>query len=249
GDLVKFLDHQLYVQSISASLQKGVMEYSYTLVSENGLFQKDRFNPDLAGRSLMGQVKVITKDQIKAHIVEIDSEWDDGAEWYFPYSTVFSSPSGSGWYAMPEPNDTIRLYFPTHKEEDVIAASSVNKDQSSSSAQQTSGADKGGDAPRSDPDKKSFSNKYGKEVLFTPDGIYITNQAGQMFINLTDASGITIVSEKDINFKTKANIIMNAEQNIVMNAKQTFSITSKGACIKSDESGLIEIKGEQVKAN
>jgi hypothetical protein len=249
GDAVDFLNHRLYVQSIRANLQQGVMVYSYTLVSENGLCQKDMFNPDLAGLSLMGQVKVITKDQIKAHIVEIDPAWDDGAEWYFPYATVFSSPSGSGWYAMPEPGDTVRVYFPTHKDEDVITASSVNRDESLRSEQQTSGADKGGDAPRSDPDKKSFSNIHGKEVLFTPDGIYITNKAGQMYIYLTDAKGITIVSDLDINFKTKANIIMNAEKNIIMNAKKSFSITSKGASIKSDESGLIEIKGEQVKAN
>jgi len=252
GDCINFLSHTLYIQSISTKLEQGVLTYHYTLVSEKGLYQKDLFNPDLAGISLMGQVKVITKDQIKAHIVEIDAEWDSSADWYFPYSTVFSSPGGSGWYAMPEPGDTIRIYFPTHKDEDAIAASSVNRDQSAQSQKQTEeGAASGGgsDAPRTDPDKKSFSNKYGKEVLFTPDGIYITNQAGQIFINLTDAKGISIVSTQDISLKSKQNIILNAEQDIIMNAKEKLSMTCKGASITSDQSGLIEIKGQEVKAN
>ena len=248
GDCVTFLDHTLYVQSIQTQLEKGALQHHYALVSENGLFQKDLFNPNLTGVSLMAQVKVITNDQIKAHIVEIDQEWDGGADWYFPYTTVFSSPDGSGWYAMPEPGDTVRIHFPSHKDEDAVATSSVNRDQSQQSQKNTEEGSSE-DAHRSDPDKKSFSNKYGKEVLFTPDGIYITNQAGQMFINLKDADGITIVSEKDINIKTKENLIMKADKDVVFNGGESLKLSCGPALIQSEKSGLITIKGEEVKTN
>lgn len=249
GDCVTFLQHTLYVKSIQTILEQGVLQHYYSLVSEQGLFQKDLFNPKLPGISLMAQVKVITNDQIKAHIVEIDKEWDGGADWYFPYTTVFSSPDGSGWYAMPEPGDTVRIHFPSHKDEDAVGTSSVNRDQSLQSQQATEGQSAGREAPRSDPDKKSFSNKYGKEVLFTPDGIYITNQAGKIFINLRDADGITIVSEKDINIKTKENLIMKADKEVVLIGGKNLKLNCGPALIHSEDSGLITIKGEEVKTN
>ncbi|VBB06153.1 phage late control gene d protein (gpd) [Lucifera butyrica] len=249
GDCIQFLQHTLYVNSIEAALEQGVLTYHYLLVSKNGLFQKDRFNPLLAGVSVMAQVKVVTKDQIKAYLVEIDPAWDSGADWYFPYSTVFSSPTGSGFYAMPEPGDTVRIYFPTHKEEDAVAASSVNRDESLQSQQRTAGGIGDNPPPRTDPDRKSFSNKYGKEVLFTPEGIYITGQAGKIFIYLTDADGITIVSEKDIQIKSQESILIHADKDVVFQGGESVKINCGPALIQSEKSGLITIKGEEVKTN
>ncbi|GMA98762.1 contractile injection system protein, VgrG/Pvc8 family [Pelosinus sp. IPA-1] len=245
GDAVSFLNHTLYVREIAAVLEQGIIKYSYTLVSKIGLVQKDLFNEELIGVSLMAQVKVITKDKVQAHIVEIDPEWDGNADWYFPYSTVFSSPDGSGWYCMPEPGDTVHIHFPNHKEEDSVAASSVNSDQSLAGQSR----DKDDDEPRSDPDQKSFSNKYGKEVLFTPDGIYITNKAGQIFINLTDADGITIVSEKDITINAKENIYLKADKELLITAGESLTLKGRTSTITMDKENIIKIQGDKVKTN
>jgi len=252
GDAINFLNHTLYVKSIETTLEQGMLKYSYILVTKVGLLQPDLFNENLIGVSLMGQVKLITNDQIKAHIVEIDQAWDEEADWYFPYSTVFSTPKGGGWYAMPEPGDTVRINFPTHKDEDATAASSVNRDQSAKSEEQTeSGGGDGGGAepPRSDPDKKSMSNIYGKEVLFTPDGIYITNQAGKIFINLTNADGITIVSELDINIQSKENIVIKADKELFLIAGENLKLTNGASTISMDKANIIEIQGSEVKTN
>jgi hypothetical protein len=245
GDAVNFLNHTLYVREIAAALEKGIIKYSYTMVSKPGLVQKDLFNENLIGVSLMAEVKVITKDQVQAHIVEIDSEWDGAADWYFPYSTVFSSPDGSGWYCMPEPGDTVHIHFPNHKEEASVAASSVNSDQSS----QGQDRNKESDEPRSDPDKKSFSNKYGKEVLFTPDGIYITDKAGAIFINLTDADGITIVSEKDVTINAKENIYLKADKELLITAGESLTLKGRSSTISMDKENIITIQGDKVKTN
>ncbi|KAF6589054.1 phage tail protein, partial [Paenibacillus sp. EKM208P] len=79
-----------------------------------------------------------------------------------PYSTVYSSPDGSGWYVMPEAGDQIRLYFPDEREQNAFAASSV--DLASSDP-----------VKRSDPAVKSISTKYGKQVVFKPGAVEIIN--------------------------------------------------------------------------
>lgn len=58
--------------------------------------------------------------------LEIDQDSTASGAMWFPYSTVYSSPDGSGWYVMPEAGDQIRLYFPDEREQHAFAASSVD---------------------------------------------------------------------------------------------------------------------------
>lgn len=250
GDPVTFLNYSLFVRDVSAVLERGALKYTYTLVSPNGLKQKDIFNERLIGVSLMATVKTITNDQIKAHIYEIDQEWDEQTDWYFPYSTVYSTPSGSGWYMMPEPGDTVKIHFGNHREEDAVASSSVDRDESLNRQNEASSGGGTADEPRSDPDKKSISNVHGKEILLTPDGIYITNQAGQIYINLTDADGITIMSSLDINLQAAQNVIISAGQNLSLIAGEKLTLNcGPSAAIQADKGGNIDIFGTEVKTN
>ncbi len=236
GDCVTFLEHTLYVRAVEGCLEGDILVFTYDLVSKQGLVQPDIYNEELAGVSLIGEVKVITNDQIKAHITEIDAEWDGGGDWYFPYSTLFSSPGGSGWYVMPEPGDTVKITMLNNKEEDAVASSSVNRTS---------------EAPekRSNPDYKSLSNVHGKEVLFTPDGIYITNQSGRVFINLTDADGITIISDKNINIEAAENIVVKAAKDVIIIAEENMKLNCGQATLQSEKSGLIDIQGKEVRTN
>lgn len=236
GSSVTFLGHTLYVRAIEGKLEGDTLVFTYDLVTKQGLVQPDIFNDELAGVSLIAEVKVITKDQVKAHIVEIDDEWDASGDWYFPYSTIFSSPGGSGWYVMPEPGDTIKITMLNNREEDAVASSSVNRTSQASQK-------------RSNPDHKSLSNIHGKEVLFTPDGIYITNQAGRVFIDLTDADGITIISDKNINMEAQGNIVIKAAKDIILTAEETMKLNCGQAGIESNKSGLIDIQGKEVRTN
>ena len=132
-----------------------------------------------------------------------------GQKW-FAYSTIYSSPDGTGWYCMPEKGDSVRLYFPNENEAEAYVNSSVNEQSSNSSA-------------RSNPDEKSIKNKQGKEVLFKPDRLVFTNNKG-MSIEIVDDEGILIESDKSITIKAKENIgIISMEQGVEMSAPEKIA--------------------------
>ena len=131
----------------------------------------------------------------------------DSCGW-FAYSTVYSSPDGTGWYCMPEIADSVRLYFPTEKEKHGYVISAVHVS---------------GGSGRSDPDQKSLRSKYGKEVLFTPTSITMTNNKG-MSVVIDDEEGVSILSDKQISISSKEEIqIASKEQSIHLMSPEKIS--------------------------
>lgn len=96
---------------------------------------------------------------------------------------------------MPETGDSVRLYVP-EKEEDSFVLSAVHKET---------------DQARQNPDHKSFKTKYGKEILFTPQSILMTNNKGMM-VMLDDSEGITINSDRDIVIEAQDSLTISSEQ-------------------------------------
>lgn len=222
GQKVTFLGLNWYIRAIHTTMEKGAVNNTYTLSTKQGLMQDDLYNTRLSGISLHGVVKEVTKDQVKAHITAIDNEWDEGATWYFPYTTIYSSPDGSGWYCMPEVGDNVRIYFPSSKEEEAVAASSVNLTPSKR-------------GKREDPDSKILSNVYGKQVIFNPGGIEIIAN-DQLLMTLTDDGGVNIKSDKKIT--------LEAEEDIEITSK-TSKITVSGMEEVSIQQGAGEINLKQ----
>ena len=67
-------------------------------------------------------------------------------------------------------------------------------------------------------------NKQGKEVLFTPTSLVITNNKG-MSVEINDDEGITIISDKDITLKAEQDImISSATDNIDIVAPEGINI-------------------------
>ena len=164
-------------------LINGAFSNKYYLRFNNGMIVKKLFNENISGASLNGKVLAVEKDQIKASL-EIDgySNTVETTIW-MPYSTVFSSPDGTGWYCMPEIGDAIRVYFPDNTESNGYVISSVNLESSDSSK-------------RSDPSVKSISTKYGKEIIMRPGAIDIISGGNSMSLN--DNGGISISSGSSI---------------------------------------------------
>ncbi len=132
------------------------------------------------------------KDRVQVEIAQDEWNAQDGKKW-FPYATVYSSPDGTGWYCMPEPGDSVRLHVP-ESEEDSFVMSAVHRET---------------DAARQNPDYKSFKTKYGKEILFTPDSILMTNNQGMM-VEMNDSEGIMITSDRDIVVEAKENLTISS---------------------------------------
>lgn len=220
-----------YIRAIRTILEKGAINNIYTLSTKQGLMQDDLYNTKLAGISLHGIVREIVKDEVRVHVDEIDGAWDGGATRFFPYTTVYSSPDGSGWYCMPEVGDSVRIYFPNNKEEDSVAASSVNYIPTRR-------------GQREDPDTKIISTVYGKQVIMTPGGIQIIAN-GNLLMTLSDDGGLTINSDKKIILNAVDDIIINSQSRIEVKGKEKISLSQ--GCGTINITDTINIGGNQVK--
>lgn len=165
-------------------------------------------NGQVSGKMFTGIVQAVKKDKVQVHLVDIDAEYDGGGDYWFPYSTAYSSSDGSGFYCMPSEGDTVRVFFPSGKEGEAFAASSVNV------------------SPLDNPKHKKWRSPAGKEILMTEEGIFITCKENRIFINLTEEDGITISSDKDINITSQSNVSVTACKELVLEADNNILLST-----------------------
>lgn len=266
GDVVQFQGQTLYVYEIQGYMEKGSFLHRLTLTTQKGMSQPYQYHDRIAGGSLNGKIVEIQNDRVKV-LLEVDevSGHSPGELCFFPYSTIYSSQDGSGWYCMPEIGDQVRIYFPDGIEEHSYAISSVHEavDPSQqqgmgsspsgggSGAAGSSGGSSGGgggaySGQRDDPSVKSLRNQDGKEIRLTPDGIYIISDGTT--ITLTDDGGVSIISDQNIEFKSDQNIILSAEQDVNIVGLTGIDLScNETASIKMEEN--VEVIGQEVKSN
>ena len=178
---------------------------------------------------------------VQISIPEDENKASCGVRW-FPYSTVYSTPDGTGWYSMPEIGDSVRVYMPTENEAEAYVISSTHLEVK----EETKNPDIG-DNRRTNPDYKSIMNKQGKEVLFTPNTLLITNNKG-MSIEIIDEEGIKIISDKDIIITSEEDItIASATKSINLIAPESINATQKDNTINLENNAYI--KADKVKVN
>ena len=204
GDCVTLNGVPLRVYSIKTKMEGSELYHTYYLTSESGFETEEVFNENLIGLSLDAQVTSVERDTVQVLIGCDENQAGCGTR-VFPYATVYSTPDGTGWYCMPEIGDAVRLYFPCEKDADAYVASSVHL--------QSSAGDE-----RINPDFKSIMNKQKKEILFTPGSLLLTNNAG-MSIELSDAEGIKIISDKAI-------VVQSQEAVDISSATSSLSISA-----------------------
>jgi hypothetical protein len=191
GAPVKAEGKTLYVRSAESGLDGSLFLHTYTLCDENGFLEPRAENEKLAGLSLFGRVTEVSADKI-ALMLDIDEYNEDRGSRPFPYSTVYSSPDGSGWYFMPEKGDRVTLYMPNASEGSAYARSAV--DLVSANPQK-----------RSVPDDKELYTKFGKSVRMTPNSIEIYAGNG-LWLRLSDGGGVEIGSAKNISLTADGDI-------------------------------------------
>jgi hypothetical protein len=231
GQGVTFLNRNFYVRGIHTTMDKGTVKNVYTLATKQGMLVDDLYNRNLPGVSLQGKVKAISKDQVKVHIFEIDPEYDSGGTWLYAYTTVYSSPGGSGLYIMPEVGDNVRIYFSNQKEEEAVAVSSINLTPSKRGA-------------RTDPDQKVISTVHGKQVVITPGGISVIANDG-LNMTLLDDGGVTITSDKKIVLDAKEEVEISSQANTINVNAPVIGLEQGGSTI--DLTNIIKVGGNKVK--
>jgi hypothetical protein len=206
GDAVILNGSELYVASVESELIGAELYHTYRLKRREDFHSPKIHNRALVGASLNGRVLSVRNDVVTLTVDEDENAAAAGTRWY-TYATVYSSPDGTGWYAMPEPGDAVRLYFPTADEAQTYVIASAHI---------PSGA-------RSNPDNKSFKNKQGKEALFMPGKLIVTNNNG-MSVVIDDNEGISIVSDKDIRIEATKSLRVIGGEDVNMIAADEISM-------------------------
>lgn len=218
GDQVMVDGRPFCIFQIQSRLQHGELWHRYHLVPEEEQFPHKKPAEHIAGVSMLGTVKKVKRDKVCVELSE--DEYKTSSYRWFPFSTVYSSQDGTGWYCMPEEGNQVRLHFPDRDERNAYVISAVHLPTESG---------------RSDPDEKSFKNRYNKEIRFTPKKLLITNNAGS-FIEMSDDHGIRIESDKDIHIRAKGQMaVVSEEQDVTLSAEDILRLRQKETSIKLSE--------------
>lgn len=235
GDKVLFQDESLYVCEAATTMKEGILKHLYTLCTKQGMSQKEIFNEQIAGVSLEGKVLEVVVDHLKVHL-QIDESQDKAKAHLFPYATMYAAEGHSGWYNMPELGDNVQVYFPSVKEEEAVATSSVRKNTEKSESNKLD-----------DPSVKYLRTAGGKEIMLSPSEVLISAKDGEVFIRLNENNGIEIFSKKEIKLISEQDISINSSKKIILAAEEQIAITCKESSITLD--GNVSIFGKEVKAN
>jgi hypothetical protein len=230
GDTVRLNGREFFVYSAESELREGLIIHSYTVRDENGFLTSKTLNGALSGISLFGTVTDVQKDRIGIEL-DIDRGNEDRGGRLFPYSTVYSSPDGAGFYFMPEKGDRVLLHLPSASEADAYARSAADVTPSDPSR-------------RSDPNSKVIYTKYGKEIRLTPDSIEILS-GNKHSICLYDDGGIAIDSAKSISVNAGGDLTISGGGKIAVSGNRIEF--GQGSGIFEMDGSTIVVSGQEIK--
>lgn len=220
GDQLNLNGKTLYVKSVQASLRDGNLVCKYGVGLKTSFISPAITNTQASGKIMTGIVKGVQKDKVQVFFNSIDASYDGGGDWWFPYSTAYSSQDGSGWYSMPAEGDEVRVFFPSSSEKDAFAASSVQK------------------TPGAKVTDKIWSGPNGKKILLTEEGVMIIGKEGKLFIGLTDESGIEIISDKNITITSACNVNIQAGDTVNLLAENHILLGTQSAYVDIRKEGI-----------
>ncbi|MBR1579105.1 MAG: hypothetical protein IJ668_01185 [Selenomonadaceae bacterium] len=214
GDAIKLNKKEYRVKGLNATFRHSILEVSYTLVGKTAFVVPLTIQQNLHGRVFRAQVKKVEKDKVQAHLIDVDEKFDSSGKMMFPFATAYSSADGSGWYAMPEVDDYVRVMFPSIDPSEAFAISSINT------------------APLKEPKNKSFKAPGGREILLTDKGVEIIAEHQKTFILIDKDKGISVVSAKDIQIHADGNVSFDAKGKIQMVAQKEITAQSGQSHVK-----------------
>lgn len=190
----------------------------------------------LAGKSLLADVtKVYSKyvevkadeDENLQEAGEADPKeipWRDHFK-RFPVSSIYASADGSGIHWMPVVGDRARINFPDQDEENGYVVSFYYNEKNLP-------------ANRTNPDNSSIKNPEGKEVLFSPTSICLTNNAGNSIL-LQEGDGIHAGSAGKITISSSGAVDVTGDQGITFSAPNGIAMRQGGAGMEVKRDKLV----------
>lgn len=258
GYEVMFKGQLLLVAEVVTEMSEGILTNTVKLSPRSGLRPIKDYNRSIIGASILGRVLSVRRDRIRAKL-DMDDQQDPNTDYWFPYSTIYASADNTGWYCMPEEGDSIRIYFPSYKEEEGYAISSVKREtqaaaktaaspapptvSASSGAVETPLASSSAPDRMDDPSIKTLRTKYGKEIMLAPDQIVISGDG--MSIVMNDNTGISIVSGKDVSIRAASDIVMSSDR--IQLSAETIELSGNGNTLKLTDNTMFS--GTEIKMN
>ncbi|NEW09788.1 hypothetical protein GK047_28110 [Paenibacillus sp. SYP-B3998] len=212
GDEIGFRNKRLYVSSMKAAMEGGLLRYTYRLSRLEGIRQEPLPNSRLKGISLEGKVLEVKGEKVRLHL-DIDSEQPKSKAHWFP----FSPPTGNMMYCMPQVGTHASLYFPDATGDKAMVVGAVRKNGSSN-------------AKTGDPSKRYFGTEHGSELELAPTAINIVGGSKQpLKLSFDDAIGVTMTSHKKLVLNAGEGISLYTPKRIVIQAQSQLMAKKMGA--------------------
>lgn len=228
GDLTDWNGEQWMVAEVTSELQKGVLLHEYELVHEQGIQQTETLCPHLTGASLEGRVLEAKSGRIRVHLT-VDEKQDRETAWWFPYASSYTAEGHSGWYVMPERGDKVSVRFPTEKEADGYAASSIRN---------------GRNSPKlADPATKHWGTPHDKDIKLSASELKVTAKSEQVHIQL-NASGVQVVSEHELSLSAGKTLSLHADGELNIQAAEAIYFKAGSSSLVLD--GETDIRSAKV---
>lgn len=241
GEEITYRGMKLWVKSAYSLLEHAVLVHYYELCVKEGLKQKQAYNEILSGKSVKGVVRAVNRDCVKIQIQDeekVDQSTNKEAS-CFPYSTVYASKDGSGWFCMPEVGDRVRVIFPDFNEKNAYASSSISEYHS-----QTGNKDR-----MVDYKNRYIRNPQGMEVEWNPEQINISAN-GACVATLNQKGVLTLSAKTKIILQSEGDIVIESGDQIKVNASHSIQMLCGGKGeINISKEGVIELKGNEVYTN
>ena len=230
GQSVNFQGRRLIVNDIQTRLKGSELIHRYALCSLKPAYDAQLPFTAIQGASLRGRVTKAVRDRLEITIHEAENK-NQGCR-RFDFATVYSTPTGHGWFVSADPGDEILLTIPEAQERGAYVLSNVHLE---------------GAENRSNPVHKSWMNKEGMEILFTPTGIMMRDNQGS-FIEIAGGKGIIINSTNDISLQSEGQISLNSQDgNVIAYGDRGLNLKQGAAQIgMSDE---VTIAGGKLSMN
>lgn len=230
GDKITYMGEPWRIGASIMYMDRGLLTFRYDLMKEESLRENRRLNMKIIGASLEGKILEVSKDTVRLHL-DVDQDQPQSEASWFPYSYFYSAEGNSGFHCMPEKGDAVKLYFPSGREGEAVAMSSVRKG--------------GGSSPKhADPSAKYWGGPNGKEVQLNNTAASLTAKEGSLFIKLEDSGVVTIQSDNAIHMTSVTDMSLGSEKSLYMVAADGIEFTSGTSSIVLD--GMTDIQGIQV---
>lgn len=220
GEQIELWGKKYYVVGTKSYLDGHQMWSNILLKRQKGVSVPKQYNDRIVGASMDGRIMEVQEAQVK---IKLSADGAGEEKRWFPFSTVYSSPDGSGWYCMPEVGDEIRLYFPTIKEKHayVISAVHLPVNEGSFKAAPTGASSRGGESrsggySTGSPETYSHSASGSAGYSVMSAGGYSTRRAGEDTIEESEIKSMDIQGGSNPKKNTGSKIRSNPNEKIIL---------------------------------